>query len=192
MGNYNYMMLSQGTTGLSILYQDQTKLEDQWYRFGQARVEARPEFRASVTLRTPVGFGPGSEILGVKPLAEWRANMVVTWSDGGEFVYDDDLAPRDWQYVQRINSHMWNFYMTKRIARGASIYLNIQNLFNIKYLRTTGEYSNSLRYPWTDPKGNDKYGEYDKYWQNTWASGDDWYKWNLPKRNIYFGVRYQF
>ena len=118
--------------------------------------------------------------------------MIVTWRDGGEFVDNTNLPPQDWNYIQRVNSNMWNFYLNKRIAKGASFYINVQNIFNIKYINTFSGYRDSLRFPWSPRPGNDEYGDYDKYWINTFDGGDDWNKWRLPKRNIYLGIRYQF
>jgi outer membrane receptor protein involved in Fe transport len=190
--NYNYMITSGGSTGFGYLYQNMTKQEDQYYTQGQTRSEIRPRFRLSFTLRTPVGFGPFSPILGVKPLAEWRANIIWDWQDGGEFVYDSNLPPSQWQYVQRINRNSVDLYIQKRLAKGASLYLNITNILNIKYFSPGSYYGGSLRYPWESPPGNDKYGEYDKYWISTNDAGDEWDKWEFNRRAAYFGIKYQF
>ena len=190
--NYNYMIQSSGNTGFRSLFENQLRQDEQYFWFGQARINPRPSFRISITLRTPVGFGPGPSILGIKPFAEWRLNWLTNWRDGGEFVYNVNAAPKDWKYVQRINYKMHDFYLTKRIARGASIYLRVKNILNIKYLDPGSGYRDSLRFPWTDPKGDDKYGDYDKYHINTFTAGNDYEKWRRNKRDFYFGIRYQF
>ncbi|MCK4965561.1 TonB-dependent receptor, partial [bacterium] len=190
--NYNYMITSTGTTGFDYLYEDMTLQQEQYYSQGQTRVDPRPRFRLSFTLRTPVGFGPWGAILGVKPLAEWRANMIWDWRDGGEFVYDSSGSPSNWDYVQRVNTNMIDLYIQKRLAKGATFYINMQNVFNIKTFSAGGFYSRSLRYPFTNPTGNDKYGEYDAYHISTFDAGDEWDKWSPNRRSVYFGIRYQF
>ena len=190
--NYDYMITSTGTTGFDYFYQELVRQEDQYYNQGQTRVDPRPRLRLSFTLRTPVGFGPGAAILGIKPLAEWRANMIWDWRDGGEFVYDRSKPPSDWDYVQRVNTNMIDIYIQKRLAKGATFYLNMQNVFNIKTFIPGSAYAGSLRYPWSDTPGNDKYGEYDKYYISTYDAGDEWSKWQPNRRSMYFGMRYQF
>ena len=189
--NYNYLVSSSGATGLRYIYENPTMAEEQWNTFNQPRVDARPVFRASITLRTPIGFGPGPAILGIKPLAEWRVNTIFSWRDGGEFVEDSDVPVAEQNYIQRISRRMVDFYLSKRLARGASLYLNVRNLFNLKYYRANDIYLDSLRFPWTEPAGNDKYGDHDMYYIHKLGI-DEWQMWDPNKRDIYFGIRYQF
>ncbi|MFC1557925.1 carboxypeptidase-like regulatory domain-containing protein [candidate division KSB1 bacterium] len=196
--NYNYMIQSSGNTGLERIYENELINRDQWFwNFTQDRIDPRPSFRFSLTLRTPAGFGPGSPILGIKPLAEWRFNWLTNWRDGGELQdpNTEGAAPSDWKYIQRINNHMHDIYITKRIARGASFYIRAKNILNIKYFvpgSPSIDYTTSLRLPWSNIKGDDKYGDYDKYWINTYPAGNDYSKWQRNKRDIFFGIRYQF
>ncbi|MCK4966494.1 TonB-dependent receptor, partial [bacterium] len=189
--NYNYMIQSRGTTSFDTIYENPVLADDQWSSISQPRVDARPSIRTSLTLRTPVGFGPGPAILGIKPLAEWRVNTIVTWRDGGERVYDSSLPYKSWNYVQNIDRTTADMYIRKTIARGASLYINVRNLFNIKYYRTTSQYSQSLRYPWTSPSGNDEYGVHDRYYVQK-SARDGYDMWNTLRRDVYFGIRYQF
>ena len=87
---------------------------------------------------------------------------------------------------------MIDMYIHKRLAKGATFYLNIQNVFNIKTFSPGGAYGGSLRYPFTDPAGNDKYGEYDAYHISTYDAGEEWDKWTANRRSVYLGIRYQF
>ena len=75
---------------------------------------------------------------------------------------------------------------------GANLYINVNNVFNIRYFNVPGGYLSTLRFPWTAPSGNDKYGIWDKYYINQYGAGDDYVKWAMPKREIYLGIRYQF
>ena len=73
--------------------------------------------------------------------------------------------PRDWIYVDRINTKSSSLYISKRLSRGMQFYVQAQNIFNNKRLRSTsGTYRDSL-HMWFedgDQKGDDKIGEYDK------------------------------
>jgi hypothetical protein len=196
--NYDYMIQSSGNTGLSTIYENDLTNKDLWFwSVAQPRINPQPSFRLSLTFRTPVDFGPGPEIFGIKPLAEWRINWLTDWRDGGEFVDPNTSSgpPRTWQYIQRINYHMHDLYLSKRIAMGANFYIRVKNVLNIKYFVPGSpeiDYTTSLRFPWTTIKGDDKFGDYDKYWINTYPAGNDWRKWQRNKLDLYLGIRYQF
>ncbi|MCK4965856.1 TonB-dependent receptor, partial [bacterium] len=189
--NYNYMIQSEGSTGLDVLYENAILADEQWATFVQSRAETLPSFRSSITLRTPVGFGPGPAILGIKPLAEWRFNTIITWRDGGKFIVNQSADPEDWLYVHRVDRKMVDLYVSKRIAKGANLYINVQNLFDIKYFNGASGYGDSLRYPWTTPSGNDKYGEYER-WYVAKRHRDGYLMWNSNKRDVFIGIRYMF
>lgn len=190
--NYNYMITSSGKTGFSDLYENQLLTDEQWYSAGQSKPETRPSFRFNINLRTPGGFGPGPRILGVKPLEEWRFNFLMSWRDGGKFVEDESIPTTEWNYIQRVNYKMIDIYLTKRIARGANFYIQVKNVFDFKTLRSIDPYyRSSMRYPWSPKPGNDKYGEYDKYYLPTHIEFP-WMLFSANKRDIYMGIRYQF
>lgn len=176
---------------MAVLYENQILANQQWETFVQTRAETLPTFRSSITLRTPIGFGPGPAILGVKPLAEWIVNSIITWSSGGKYVINQSAAPIDWLWVHRIDRKMVDLYVSKRIAKGANLYVNVQNLFNIKYYRADGDYENSLRFPWTNPSGCDKYGVYDR-WYVKKINRDGYLMWEPNKRDVFVGIRYMF
>jgi len=192
--NYNYMITSSGETDIDTIHEDPLRMRDEWADAEQSRPQILPSFRMSFSLRTPVGWGPGSPILGIKPLSEWRTSIMYTWRDGGETLDNSSDPPRDWRYIDRVDVQMMNLYITKRLARGASFYINATNLFNWKRYRgsTSGDYKESLHlwYETEEQKGNDKIGEWDKpyiytdYWTN--------YIFYPNNRMIYYGIRYQF
>ncbi|MFC1558452.1 carboxypeptidase-like regulatory domain-containing protein [candidate division KSB1 bacterium] len=189
--NYNYMIQSSGETGLRYLYENPVLENDQWASFAQERPESIPTFRMSLTLRTPVGFGPGPAIFGIKPIAEWRINGIYSWRDGGEFVYNNTLPADLWQYVQRINRNTFDLYVSKRLAKGANFYCQIRNPFNIKFYRANSVYLDSLRFPFTTPSGADKYGVHDRYYVQKFGR-DEWSMWDANRIDVYLGIRYQF
>jgi len=191
--NYNYMIGSRGITGFAIIYQDPTRMESQWYNSGQEKPEVTPSFRLNVSLRTPVNWGPGSPILGIKPFAEWRLNFLYTYRARPRWLTNSNEPPKDWRYVERTGINMIDTYLTKRLMRGAQFYLNIKNIFNIQRFKNdgSGSYRDSLHlwFESGDQKGNDKVGETPDY---AYKGHPEW-GWYLPqRRDIYFGIRYQF
>ncbi len=190
--NYNYMIRSQGNMGFNNVFQDPTKAEQQFYASGQTRPDITPTFRLNVSLRTPVGWGPGSSILGVKPLAEWRFNVLYSMVDRAKRLMNEDDPPKDWRYINRTPTQMVNIYITKRIARGAQFYVNIQNIFDIKRLENeSGNYRDSLHfwYETGEQAGNDKIGERPGY---AYLNHPKWMQFYPQKRDIFLGLRYQF
>lgn len=191
--NYNYMIRSSGTTGFETIYQDPTLEEYQYFTSEQDRPQTRPTFRLNLSLRTPVGWGPGNSILGVKPLAEWRVNLLYRLQDGGMRLMNSGDPPKDWIYVDYTNIKMYDLYITKRVARGIQFYCQAKNVFNIKRLRQTGgSYRDSLHlwFETGDQNGNDKIGDYKKDYIYTYYA--KWRTFYPENRDIYFGIRYQF
>ncbi len=192
--NYNYMITSYGLAGMHTYFQDPVKNKDAWYGSSQGKPRVLPTARFSLSLRTPVGWGPGSPILGVKPLAEWRANFLARWQEGGERLWNSGAAPKDWYYVDYRDTFMLDFYLTKRVARGASLYMQVKNLFNIKTVRSMGgSYRNSLHlwFEEGDQKGNDKIGDYKG--EHIYLGRSRMYsQFSYNPRDYYMGIRYQF
>jgi len=202
--NYNYMIKSTGITGIKNVYPEavaaRLSARDIYYDQGQYRPEATPTFRANFGLRTPVGWGPGRQILGVKPLAEFRMNLLVRWQDGGRKVWNSSDPPRDWMYVDYANVKMWDLYVSKRIARGAQLYCQVLNVFNVKRLapeKTMGtfegnSYEGSLHlwFEQGDEKGDDKIGDYKNSY--IYIPPFRWRNFLPDKRDWFFGIRYQF
>lgn len=196
--NYNYMIKSWGMTGFRELYEDPLKMEDQYQTQSQDKPQTRPTFRINFSFRTPVGWGPGSPLplLEIKPLAEWRVNLLYTWREGGESLWNASQAPKEWFYVDYKNQMMSSLYISKRLARGLQFYAQITNLFNnVRLKRQDNRYRDTLNLWFEtgsgyDQKGNDKLGDYkmdyvvlpSQGWGNFWPE----------RRDAYFGLRYQF
>ncbi len=187
--NYNYMISSDGNTNLFAFFEDPTKAANAWYDLAQDKAQTTPSFRINLSLRTPIGFGPGSAILGIKPLAEWRVNMLYTWKSRGSRLMNSGDAPKNWRYVDYTPIQTAQLYVTKRLARGAQFYINVQNIFNIKRLRSEDRDSLHFWYETGDQHGNDRIGEIRDYQYK----GHPKWRWYYPDhRDIYFGLRYAF
>ncbi len=189
--NYNYMITSTGSTGFASYFQDPTLMEQQYYSSGQEKPEAVPNFRLNFSLRTPVGWGPGAPILGVKPLSEWRFNFLWSWQARPRYLTNSSDPPKDWRYVESTAHNMIDLYINKRLARGAQFYINIQNIFNFKKLRLESGSRDSLHfwYETGEQHGNDKIGDTPDY---AYLGQPLWRQFYPEARDIYFGLRYQF
>jgi hypothetical protein len=152
----------------------------------------------NISLRTPVGWGPGSPLplLGIKPLAEWKVDFLFSWQDGGKYLWNSNVAPREYIYVDRVNRKISDLYLSKRLTRGLQFYGQVKNLFNNKRLRTNdSSYRDSLHL-WfekgtgPDQKGNDKIGDYKQDY--IFISPFSWIQFVPERRDVYFGLRYQF
>jgi len=170
--NYTYDVRTSGFFGYLQYYQDPTKQRDYLRRNPyQERPRPRPFARAHFNLRTPEKFGP--EIMGSNILGGWEISVLADWRAGAHETYNpyeipgvhDNVRWRDWYNVDM------------RIARrftvsdyGFQFFVNISNVFNIKYMSMAGftdqydylDYLASLRFPWREGifKGNDKIGDY--------------------------------
>jgi len=191
--NYNYMIKSWGFTGLETINEDPVKKQQGFFTQQQKKPEAQPTFRLNVSLRTPVGWGPGPAILGVKPLSEWRLNILYRWQDGGRRLWNSSAPPKEWFYVDYRNIQMWNMYVTKKITRGMQFYMQVQNVFNIKRLRDTGSSYRDSLHLWFedgDQQGDDTLGDYKADY--IYTGYGRWTTFLPDKRDIFFGLRYQF
>ena len=194
--NYNYMIQTWGQTGFKNLYEDKLKAEDQFNTQGQDKPQTLPTFRINFSFRTPVGWGPGSPFLGVKPFAEWRINLFYSWRDGGERLWNGSQAPKEWFYVDYKNRMMSSLYVSKRLARGIQFYCQISNLFNnVRLYRQDSRYRDTLHLWFEtgegyDAKGNDKLGDYKD--NDAILPSQGWGNFYPERRDVYFGLRYQF
>jgi hypothetical protein len=196
--NYNYRISSSGVNGFSTIYEDFLLAKQQYFSQSQVKPQTQPTFRMNISLRTPVGWGPGSPLplLGIKPLAEWKVDFLFSWQDGGKYLWNSNVAPREYIYVDRVNRKTSDLYLSKRLTRGLQFYGQVKNLFNNKRLRTNdSSYRDSLHL-WfekgtgPDQKGNDKIGDYKQDY--IFISPFSWIQFVPERRDVYFGLRYQF
>ncbi|MBP7461193.1 MAG: TonB-dependent receptor [Candidatus Delongbacteria bacterium] len=171
--NYTYDVKSSGYFDLQYYYEDPNKQRN-WLINNppyQDKPRARPYARASIDLHTPEKIGPNWN--GFYPLGEWNMNILANWRAGSYTTYNPNNLP----YV--VNNVQWrdNFTMDMRLSKVIRIskkdiqfYLDITNVFNLKYLNYAGfadsydyqDYLASLRFSWEegDQKGNDRVGDY--------------------------------
>lgn len=170
--NYTYDVQTSGYFGLQTYYQDPTK-QREYLRLNpyQSKPRPRPYMRANVDLHTPDDFGPAA--MGFRPLAGLNLNILADWRTGSYSTYNPNSLPgildnvqwRDWYNVNLRLSKMVNVSNMQ-----LQFYLDVTNLFNLKYLSYAGfsdaydqeDYMSSLCFSWEqgDEKGDDRIGDY--------------------------------
>ena len=184
--NYTYQLYSSGAFGLPTVKKEyetnpallENDLKDnpvEYYPYPS------PYARANITLRTPAGFS----FSGLSPAitGNWSLSLLASWHDGGyssRTAYSRVTLPADntinfpfeWK-----DSWSCNLRASKTVSlRGFNVklYLDVDNVFNIKNLSTTGttgaidwqdNYINSLHLFWEEGiyQGDDKIGDYNTY-----------------------------
>lgn len=152
--NYNYMVTTQGWIGRQTYYEDTRRMEQEGQMDpNQERPLARPIARANLTISSPVNFGPA--LLGVKPLARIRMDLLYSWRAGK---YEEEDTYAFWNPVgdvQKIEPLQWkgrttfDFRIRKNIPiknYSLDLYLDIVNVFNFKYLEESGFADGNDRY----------------------------------------------
>ena len=170
--NYTYDVSSSGYFDLTSYFQDVSKqrayLQLNPY---QTKPHPQPYARANITLRSPEAFGP--TVLGIKPLEGWSLNILGRWQAGSYATYNPNSIPGVIDNVQwRDNFNIDMRLMKTLLLYGfdVQLYMDVQNLFNVKFLNYAGfadnydyqDYLASLCFDWMegDKKGYDRIGEY--------------------------------
>jgi outer membrane receptor protein involved in Fe transport len=210
--NYTYMVSEDGLIGREVQYQDPR--QQARYGFRNPIVNKplpRPYSNANINIMSPKDWGP--TIGETHFLDQVSLNFLVTYM-AGEYITWEPVAP----YTAQNNLEykgQWNINL--RISKyfdiagmQYSIFLDINNLFDFKYLTGGGfsddsdfrDYLNSLHLPlYAEAKyknnpqftsGNDQVGDYrssDKPYIN--MPNEDSWAWN-PPRSFQFGIRASF
>ncbi len=170
--NYTYDVGSSGYFNLTSYYQDvnQQRAYLQLNPY-QSKPHPQPYARANLTFSTPDEFGPA--VLGVRPFEGWSLNILANWSAGSYATYNPNSVPGVVDNVQWRDSYSFDVRFMKMIrlyGLDLQLYLDVQNVFNIKQLNYAGfvnsydyqDYLASLNFPWMegDKKGNDRIGDY--------------------------------
>lgn len=170
--NYTYDVRTSGYFGLRHYYEDPTQQRN-YNRINpqQLRVHPQPYARASINFHTPDDFG--YEFAGLNPFNNWNLNILADWRAGSYSTYDpyetgvvDNIQWRDWHNVD-----MRIAKMLKIGDLGLNLYLDITNVFNVKYMNYAGfssynydfiPYLESLNFSWEEgvEHGNDRVGDY--------------------------------
>jgi outer membrane receptor protein involved in Fe transport len=199
--NYNYLQISEGRAGVSRYTDSGTAQRDAAVEAlegaEQFRPYSRPSMRLNLAFLAPADFGP--MIAGARPLAGVTTSVLTNWDSGGRYQWPDKIDGRT-VFVDRRATWNTNMTIEKALRVGGvefSPYLQIQNLFNRKWLNTEAiyydrgeggrgqEYRESLELPFTDPSGDDKYGDF----EGKELFFPEWLQFRNP-RAFYVGLRF--
>ena len=215
--NYDYMVTTSGYIGRQHYYQDLREqalygLQNPY----QERPLARPIFRSNITFRTPDGWGPS--VGKMKPLSNFNISPLITWEAGNYIEWDPLETYKLKQNLQWKGTYNIDLRISKLTQFGKyymTLFLDINNVFNIKNLNTRGfannqdwtNYLKSLHLPMYGGtegaseenyknegmiKGNDKVGD---------VKSDDKQYIDMPNRefltylglrSFFFGVKFNF
>ncbi len=169
--NYTYDVRTSGYFGLLEYYEDPNQMRE-YLRQNPVQSKPRPQpwARANVTVHSPRKFG--FDFLGIKPLANWRVNLLAYWRSGGYYTYNPNAIPGVIDNVRFRDYHTVDMRVAKDLEINRfelQFYVDIRNLFNAKHFSFAGfsdqydriNYLESLRLDWEtgDQKGNDKIGD---------------------------------
>lgn len=184
--NYTYQLYSSGAFGIpnvkqeyetnpALLENDLKSNPVEYYPF------PAPYARASIILKTPREFS----LAGLSPAISggWTMSLLATWNDGGyssRTAYSRVTLPEDntifypfeWKDTWSCDLRASKIIPVKNL--NVKLYLDIDNVFNIKNLSSTGStgaidwqdnYINSLHLFWEEGiyHGDDKIGDYNTY-----------------------------
>ncbi len=190
-----YMVKSTGFTGLRYIYEDRQLADQQRENTNQQRGYPVPSVMVNLNFKTPADFGP--TFLGVRPLADWRLNILQDWSDGGKELLNPTALLSEQHWADYIDYWNTDLMVEKRFdvkKNRIGFFVQVRNLFNYKGVPNPqywNQYVDSLHFPWEkgEQKGNDKLGDYKKDYIDL-----GWHTWSqfINPRDVYFGIRIQF
>ncbi|MBU0713284.1 TonB-dependent receptor [bacterium] len=170
--NYTYMISSYGYFGIKKYYQNptdqRTYLADNPY---QIKPHPQPYARANIDLHTPLDYG--MEFMGLYPFGGWNWNLLVNWTQGSYATFNPTNVPGlinnvQWRDNWNIDTRLIKNFNYKKFR--VQLYVDITNLFNLKYLSYAGftsnqdylDYMESLHLNWEEgiQHGNDRLGVY--------------------------------
>lgn len=209
--NYNYIVTTQGYIGRQHYFQD-VRLQQREGLMNpyQEKPVAQPFIRANARILTPIGFGPA--LGGFKPLEDIEANFLFTWKSGDYMTWDPletGLLKSNVHWRNRVN-------LDARFGKGmrfgkfkALIFVDVQNLLNIKYLSSLAfasaqdrlDYFKSLHLPMYSGEeyksqgmtpGHDKPGDVKSSDKPYIDMPNREYLWYLNPRSIFLGIKFEF
>ncbi len=140
--NYTYMVSTSGHFGWGTYYQNAVDQRN-YQRVNpiQSKPIPQPYARANIDFFTPTDFGP--KIAGFNPLADWRLNLLASWSAGFYFTY---VGGGSFPGVS--NNMQWSdtYGMDIRLSKSFQLFdrvnlmlfMDVNNVLNIKQLSTYG------------------------------------------------------
>lgn len=173
--NYTYDVVTSGYFDVTQYYQDINKQRAYLMRNSdQFKPVPQPYARANVEILSPDDFG--SEFMGMHPLGGWSLSLIANWRSGAHATYNPNNITGVLNNVQWVDYYGLDMRISKSFEEIASlglnfqVYLDINNVFNTKYLNRAGfvdsyDYQNylaSLNFDWEtgDQKGDDRIGDY--------------------------------
>lgn len=183
--NFTYMVRSTGRFGYATNYannKDQREYERINSANPQTKPIAQPYSRLNLEFFSPTTFGP--EVLGFRPLADWRMTVLgswvrgyaVTWAGGGSIPgISNNLRWKDNHNVDLRFTRTFRPY-----GKSVNIFIDVSNALNTRYLTQHGfvdgddynDYMRSLHLPankleplrgsYLSVPGSDKPGTYRK------------------------------
>jgi CarboxypepD_reg-like domain/TonB-dependent Receptor Plug Domain len=210
--NYNYQVITSGFFGREIYYQDPRQQAIYGLRNPvQEKPLPQPFARANLRIMSPSEWGP--QFVGVHWLDELSLDFLFQYKSGEYFTWEPVPPYTEENNVQWKSYYNFDLRINKRfrVSRyNMSLFADITNLFDIKYLRPFAgfsdegdmrDYYNSLHLPiYSQEKyktqgytaGNDKPGDVrssDKPYIN--MPNIDFISWN-PPRSVLFGLIFDF
>lgn len=144
--NYNYLVETSGYVGRQTYYEDPLRQAQEGLQDPNLqRPLARPLANVNLTVSSPKDFGP--EVAGTKPFGSIRTDLLYRWRAGKYETIDayrnwnaigDVLELPDLQWKARQN---FDLRVRKQVTYQRytmNFYLDIANIFNIKYLEESG------------------------------------------------------
>ncbi|MBN2012698.1 TonB-dependent receptor [candidate division KSB1 bacterium] len=184
--SYNYMVTTSGYIGRQTYYEDQRRQAQEGLENPvQERPRPRPIARVNMTVNSPTDFGP--IVGGFHPAGDIRLDLLFQWRAGRyetrtnyqnwNPVGDVDVLPDlQWKGRTSVDLRLRKNVNYKRYSLG--LYLDIANVFNLKYLEESGfanlddrvNYMRSLRLA---RYNGDEYATKAEYAAMGYIAGDD-------------------
>ncbi len=172
--NYTYDVGTSGYFGLLRYYEDPNKQRN-YIRENPYQEKPRPQpyARVNFDIHTPADFGP--VWLGHHVLGNWYLNLLANWRAGAYATYNPHNIPGVMDNVRWRDTYSFDMRLTKSLKFSryeVQAYLDITNLFNLKFLNYAGfannydylDYMESLHFSWESGSehGHDRIGDYRK------------------------------
>ncbi len=137
--NYTYMVATRGYFGWGRYYEnltDQLEYEKTSTWMVQSKPKPQPYARLNLDFFTPEDFGP--QVGSVKPLADWRLNILSTWSAGTYTTWVGGGGTTNNAYTNNLqwrDNFNTNLKLSKNFQFGPvdmQLFVQINNVFNHK------------------------------------------------------------
>ncbi len=181
--NFRYMITKSGTTGRSMITEDNVMSDQEGlYQGDESRPKPQPDFTANIIFHTPAEFGPqvaGNHVLSdfhLSILPTWRKGEFFTWNPLSKLHLEDNM---NWPDYFMVDMRLSKTFTAKHT--NFTFYMDVDNVFNYKvnlmaygYPFSNGDdtnkYLRSLHLPMYDSPEFDKLRELNP---GQYIAGDD-------------------